>query len=79
MWRFNKRIIITNIIIGYRIANRGRVILCIEWNALRLWNRIFPLYNALILAVSLLAKFILLLLTSTLTKPDIIHRWRAVD
>ena len=59
MWIFNKIIIITTLIIGDRSANRGQIILCIEWNDIRLWDISAPLSNALLLAVLLLAKLLL--------------------
>ena len=62
------------LIIGDRSANKGGIILFIEWNDLWLWNRLVPLSNELLLEVSLLAKFILLLPTSTLIKPNVRQR-----
>ena len=56
----------------------GRIILCIDWNDLRLWNRLVTLHNAFLLAVLLLAKFLLLLQTSTFINPNVSKRWRAV-
>ena len=74
-----QKIIITNLIIGPRSANSGRINLCMEWNAIRLWKRLVTLSNTFLLAMSILAKLLLLFLTFTLIKPNISQRWSAVD
>ena len=79
MWRFNKRIVITTLIIGDIKTNRGQIILCVEWNDLRIWNRLVPLSNELFLAVLLLAKCLRLFLLSMTIEPIVSQWWRAVD
>ena len=79
MWVFNKRIIITTVIIGDGSASWSCIILIIVWNDISLWKILVPLANLLFLAVGLLAKFLFPFTTSVLIEPNVRKRWWAVD